>query len=60
MDIKPVFQQKLQIDGQCLAILNKQPNITSGEMGRRDIRILNAIMESAKVNQKIYFKDFPI
>jgi len=29
-------------------------------MGRRDIRILNAIMESAKVNQKIYFKDFPI
>ena len=60
MDIKPVFQQKLQIDGQCLAILKKQPNITSGEMGRRDIRILNAIMESAKVNQKIYFKDFPI
>ena len=60
MDIKPVFQQKLQIDGQCLAILKKQPNITSGEMGRRDIRILNAIMESAKVNQKIYFKEFPI
>ncbi|MBN97312.1 MAG: glucose-fructose oxidoreductase [Flavobacteriaceae bacterium] len=58
MDIKAVFQQKLQIDGQCLAIMGQQPNITPGEMGRRDIRVLNAIMLSAKSNQKIKFKGF--
>ena len=54
----PVFQQKLQIDNQCLAILNKKPNITPGEMGRRDVRVLNAIMESAKTNQKVIFENF--
>ena len=58
MDIKAVFQQKLQIDGQCLAIMGQQPNITPGEMGRRDIRVLNAIMLSAKSNQKIKFNGF--
>ena len=57
MKINPVFQQKLQIDGQCLAILKKLPNITPGEMGRRDIRVLNAIMESAKTNRKVFFKN---
>ena len=30
----------------------QKPNITPGEMGRRDVRVLNAIMESAKTNQK--------
>jgi len=58
MKINPIFQQKLQIDGQCLAILKKRPNITPGEMGRRDIRVLNAIMESAKTNRKVSFKNF--
>ena len=58
MKISPVFQQKLQIDGQCLAILNKRPNITPGEMGRRDIRVLNAIMESARTNQRVIFEKF--
>ena len=58
MKYSPVFQQKLQIDNQCLAILNKKPNITPGEMGRRDIRVLNAIMESAKTKQKVIFEKF--
>ena len=58
MELEPVFQQKLQIDGQCLAIMNKTPNITPGEMGRRDIRVLNAIMESARTNQKVTFEQF--
>ena len=48
MEFKNVFQQKLQIDGQCLAILNKRANITPGEMGRRDILLLNQIMEAAE------------
>lgn len=58
MEINNVFQQKLQIDGQCLAILGKAPNITPGEMGRRDIRVLNGIMESANTNQKVEFEKF--
>jgi predicted dehydrogenase len=58
MKYSPVFQQKLQIDNQCLAILNKKPNITPGEMGRRDIRVLNAIMESAKTKKKVIFEKF--
>ena len=58
MEYNPVFQQKLQIDGQCLAILGKRPNLTPGEMGRRDIRVLNAIMESAKIDNKVKLKRF--
>ena len=58
MKYSPVFQQKLQIDNQCLAILNKKPNITPGEMGRRDIRVLYAIMESAKTKKKVIFEKF--
>jgi hypothetical protein len=58
MEIHPVFQQKLQIDGQCLAIMGRASNITPGEMGRRDVKVLNAIMESAETNQKVEFKKF--
>ena len=58
MKFGSTFQQKLQIDNQCLAILNKKPNITPGEMGRRDVRVLNAIMESAKTNKKVIFENF--
>ena len=47
MEFKHIFQQKLQIDGQCLAINNQRANITPGEMGRRDIILLNQIMEAA-------------
>ena len=58
MKYLPVFPPKLQIDHQCLAILNKKPNITPGEMGRSDLRVLNAIMESAKTEQKVIFEKF--
>lgn len=57
IELQAVFQQKLQIDGQCLAIMNKRPNITPGEMGRRDIRVLNAIMKSAQTNKRVEFKE---
>lgn len=50
-----IFQQKLQIDGQCLAILNRKPNITPGEMGRRDIKILEGIIESANTGKPVKF-----
>jgi hypothetical protein len=53
MDIRPVFQQKLQIEGQCLAILKRRPNITPSEMGRRDIYLLNCIKEAAQTQSSV-------
>ena len=58
MKFKQIFQQKLQIDGQCLAIRNKEANITSGEMGRRDILLLNRIMEAADSGNPVSLSGF--
>ena len=58
MEFTHVFQQKLQIDGQCLAIHNQRANITSGEMGRRDILLLNRIIEAADSQTPIALNDF--
>ena len=58
MEFKNIFQQRLQIDGQCLAILNRRANITPGEMGRRDILLLNQIMEAADSQTPIDLNDF--
>ena len=57
MEFKNVFQQRLQIDGQCLAILNRRANITPGEMGRRDVLLLNNIMKAADRNTTIALND---
>ena len=48
-----LFQQKLQIEGQCLAILNGSNSLTSGEMGLRDIYLLNRIMEAAENQSEV-------
>ena len=58
MEYKNIFQQRLQIDGQCLAILNRRANITPGEMGRRDILLLNRIMEAVDSQTPIALNDF--
>ena len=58
MEFTHIFQQKLQIDGQCLAIHNRRANITSGEMGRRDILLLNRIMEAADTQTSISLDGF--
>lgn len=60
MEFTHVFQQKLQIDGQCLAIHNQGMNITPGEMGRRDILLLNRIMEAADYQTPIALNDFHV
>ena len=57
MKYKNIFQQKLQIDGQCLAIRNRRANITSGEMGRRDVLLLNQIMKAADTRTPIVLND---
>ncbi len=60
MNFHHVFQQKNQIDGQCKAILKREANITSGKMGRRDIYLLNAIMEAAETQNTIKLGNFYI
>lgn len=47
MDFQHVHQQVLQIDGQALAILRGEPSRVPGEMGRRDIRVLQGIVKAA-------------
>ena len=58
MQFQPIFQQRRQIDGQCLAILKREPNLTSGAMGRRDIQLLVAIMEAAENNCRVNLSPF--
>tara|TARA_E500000178_G_scaffold342269_1_gene387236 strand:- start:3596 stop:4720 length:1125 start_codon:yes stop_codon:yes gene_type:complete len=53
LTLQNIFQQKLQINSQCLTIRNRRPNITSGEMGRRDVKIITAIMKSAASNKAV-------
>ena len=57
MKFKSIFQQRQQIDGQCLAILNRRANITPGEMGRRDVLLLNQIMKAADTKTPVDLND---
>lgn len=58
MDFEQVFQQARQIDGQMLAIHRRNANIVPGEMGRRDIRLINAVMESADSGKPVKLGKF--
>ena len=53
-----VNQQALQIEGQVAAILSNKPSRVPGEMGRRDIQVINGIMEAAETGTEFKFGDF--
>lgn len=53
MDFPHVNQQAKQMDGFALSIKNKQPGIVPGEMGRRDVKYLQAIYEAMRTGKKI-------
>jgi predicted dehydrogenase len=55
--IENVNQQALQIDAFALNILNDTKSIVSGEMGLRDMYIIEKIYESANANSKEVFLD---
>ena len=57
MDFRHVPQQVLQIDGQAQAILRNEPSKVPGEMGRRDIRVLQGIVKSAASGKPYEFGD---
>ena len=59
MSFTPVNQQALQIDGQVASIFNKTPSLVPGEMGARDIMVINGIMEAAESGKPFEYGKFP-
>jgi predicted dehydrogenase len=53
LNFAPVNQQALQMDDFALSVLNNKPVKLPGEMGRRDIKIIQAIYESMKTGKKV-------
>jgi glucose-fructose oxidoreductase len=47
------WQQANQMDQDSLAIMGKKPMLVPGEEGLRDIRIVEAILESAKTGNRV-------
>lgn len=58
MGFGPVNQQALQMDGQVAAILANVPSKVPGEMGARDIQVINAIVEAAATGTEVKFGKF--
>ena len=52
MDIKSINQQAAQIDDFALAIIDKRPTPVPGEMGRKDMKIIEAIYRSMEMGQR--------
>ncbi|MBK1818172.1 Gfo/Idh/MocA family oxidoreductase [Luteolibacter yonseiensis] len=59
MNFGPVNQQALQIDGQVASILAGTPSLVPGEMGARDIQVINGIIEAAETGKAFTFGKFP-
>lgn len=56
MNFPPVYQQARQMDAFALSLKNKQHTIVPGEMGRRDVKYINAIYEAMKTGKRIVIK----
>jgi predicted dehydrogenase len=52
MDLPKVNQQAKQMDDFAMAIKNKRPSPVPGEMGRQDVKILQAIYRAMKSGQR--------
>ena len=53
MEIQPVNQQAKQMDDFAVAIRDNRPSPVPGEMGRRDVRLLQAIYEAMRTGKRI-------
>ena len=49
----PLSQQGKQMDGISVSIKNNQVSIVPGEMGRRDVKIIEAIYEAMRTKERI-------
>ncbi len=56
MKFPQVVQQARQMDDFALAIREKRPSPVPGEMGRQDVKILQAIYESMDTQQRVEIK----
>jgi predicted dehydrogenase len=52
----PLSQQAKQMDGIALSIKNNTPGIVPGEMGRRDMQIIEAIYAAVRTGKRINLK----
>ena len=53
MDFPQVYQQAKQMDDFADAIKNKRPTPVPGEMGRQDVKILQAIYKAMESGQRV-------
>ena len=53
MDFTPVNQQAKQMDAFALSLKNKTKSIVPGEMGKRDVKYLQAIYEAMRTGRKV-------
>ena len=56
MNLPKINQQAKQMDGFALSIKNNQPGIVPGELGRRDVKIIEAIYEAMKTGKRVEIK----
>jgi predicted dehydrogenase len=57
MEIENVPQQARQMDAFADCILSDKPTTVPGEMGKRDVQLIEAIFEAAKTGQKVSTKE---
>ncbi len=53
MDFPKVNQQALQMDDFALCVKNEKPSRVPGEMGRRDVKLLQAIYEAMRTGKRV-------
>lgn len=53
LEFKPVNQQALQMDEFAYCVLNDKPTKVPGEMGMRDVQIIEAILQSIDTGRKV-------
>jgi predicted dehydrogenase len=53
MNFPHINQQAKQMDGFAISIKNNQPSIVPGEMGRRDVKLINAIYKAMQTGQRV-------
>lgn len=56
MNFPQVNQQARQMDDFALAIRDNRPTPVPGEMGKRDVKLLNAIYEAMRTGKKVQIK----
>lgn len=56
MNFPHINQQAKQMDGIALAIRNNKQSIVPGEMGRRDVKYLQAVYEAMRTGKRVLLK----